>query len=244
VTDAGGSVERAKKLAEEQGEDFDQAMKQEYRHIVHDLYFRRKVDPLVQVTADNMRDFYRMNLAKLYSDKDRAQFRVIKIDPAVTGSMQAAMDKISSIREKAIHGGDFTALASTENDDSFLKGRGGNPCDEGGWMDRDAYRIDAVEAAIWKLEPGQVTPVIQADGALYIAKLEAKHIGAVRPFDDQNVQYDIWGRIHQQQMGEVWARIMDESIDESIVSSTDPRSLEDRMKVAVDMAMQMYAAAH
>lgn len=239
VTAAGGSVERAKRLAAEDGEDFDQSIKQEYRRIVHDLYVRRKMEPLIQVRADDMRDFYTANLSKLYSEKDQAQFRVIEIDPSVVGNQQAAIDKINAIREKAIHGGDFGMLASTENQNDFLKGRAGNPCDDGQWMERNTYRYDAVEAALWKLEPGQITPVVQAEGLLFIAKLDAKHIGKVRPFEDQTVQADVYSRLHQQQMGDLWSKSKEESVDDQIINTDDTR-----IQVAVDMAMQTYAMAH
>jgi hypothetical protein len=239
VTAAGGSVERAKRLAAEDGEDFDASIKQEYRRIVHDLYVRRKIEPLIKVTADSMRDFYQTNLTKLYSEKDRVQFRVIEIDPANAANPQAALDKITGIRTRVLNGEDFGKLASTVNEDAFLKGRAGNPCDDGAWMDRDTYRIDAVEAALWSLQPGQVTPVIQSDGLLYIACLDAKKLGKVRQFDDPVVQQDIHDRIYQQQMADLWQKSRNESVDEKIVNTDDSR-----IQIAVDMAMQTYAMAH
>jgi parvulin-like peptidyl-prolyl isomerase len=237
VTAAGGSVQKARQNAlEEDGVDLDEAMKQEYRRIVHEIYQRRKIEPLIQVTADNMREFYRLNVAKLYSQKDQAQFRVIKIDPKIAGGKQAALDKINTLHNKATAGEDFAKLASSDNDDSYLKTRGGNPCDEGGWMDRNTYRIDEVEAAVWQLQPGQVTPVIEAGGAFYIAKLLAKHDGVVKPFEDLKVQDDIYNRLRQKQMGELWRKSTDESVNQAMVI-TD----EKRLQVALDMAMQSYS---
>ena len=66
----------------------------------------------------------------------------------------------------------------------MLKKNAGDP---GGWMQRDSYRIDAVDAAVWKLQVGQISPVIDADDAFYIVKLEAKKVGRIRPFDDPAV---------------------------------------------------------
>ena len=239
VTAAGGSVERARRQAAEDGEDFDRSMRKEYRKIVYEIYSHRKIEPLVQVTADDMRDFYTMNVGKLYSEKDRAQFRVIEIDPKAFGGVQPATDKINSLREKAVHGADFAALASADNSNASLKSRAGNPLEEGQWMDRNTYLIDAVEAAVWKLEPGQITPLIEADGKFYIAKLEAKHLGAVRPFDDQTVQDDINARLRQQQMAALLAKSEEESTDDQMINTDDRR-----IQVAVDMAMQTYAQAH
>jgi parvulin-like peptidyl-prolyl isomerase len=237
VTAAGGSVEQARRQSLElEGQEFDDAMQTEYRRIVHSLYQRRHIEPLIQVSADDMREYYRRNVEKLYSDKDKAQFRVIKVDPAVAGGKQQAMDKINSIRARALHGEDFAALASAENDDSYLKGRAGNPVDAGEWLDRNAYPNDAVEAAIWQIESGQITPVVEFKDALYIAKLDAKHIGVTKTFEDPKVQDDIYTRLRQAQMQELSQRSREDSLGSGIVETDG-----DRMQVAVDMAMQGYA---
>jgi parvulin-like peptidyl-prolyl isomerase len=236
ITAAGGSVEQAKRLSLEDGEDFDASIKQEYRRIVYQLYRRRRIEPLIQVTADDMRDFYTANVGKLYSEKDEAQFRVIAIDPASRGGTKAARDLIESIRAKAAAGADFAKLACAENDDPYLKGRRGNPCDDGGWMEKNTYRIDAVEGAAWSIEPGQVSPVIETEGKLYIVHLDAKHNGTVKAFEDQTVQDDIYNRLYQEQLSELWRKSKDDSVGDGMIS-TD----ETRVQVAVDMAMQGYA---
>ena len=206
VIAAGGSESVARQQALDDGEEFDESLKTEYRRVVSEIYKRRRIDPLVHVTADQMREYYRLHLAKLYSTKDRAQFRVLAINPANCGGMKAAMEKITALRERAAHGEDFTALASTVNDDDFLKSRGGNPCDDGGWMERNTYRIDEVEAAVWQIQPGQITPVIQADHQLYIAKLEARRNGVTQAFDDLAVQDQIYGQLRQEQFSNLWEK--------------------------------------
>ena len=117
-----------------------------------------------------------------------------------------------------------------------MKGRSGNPCDEGAWIEKNTYRFDAVEAAAWSIEPGQITPVVEAEGRLYIARLDAKRNGIVRPFEEQAVQDDIYNRLHQQQLGELWRKSKDDSIGDAMIN-TDAN----RLQVALDMAMQRYA---
>ncbi len=237
VTAAGGSVEQARRKALlEEGDDFDTSMQKEYRRIVHSLYQRRRIDPMIQVSADGMREYYRLNCAKLYGDKDKAQFRVIKIDPDAAGGMEPATAKINALREKALHGADFGALASADNDDSYLKGRGGNPTDPGEWIERNTYPNDAIEAALWQIEPGQITPVIQANHALYIAKLDARHLGITKSFEDQKVQDDIYNKLRQSQLADLSQKSKEDSLGNGMVE-TD----EDRMQIALDMAMQGYA---
>ena len=236
VKQAGGSLELARRNAAADGYDFDDLCRRDYRRTVVGVYQRREIDPHVQVSAQDMREFYAANAAKLYGDKDRLQFRVIEIDPARMGGKNpraAAMAKAESIRAKAVAGQDFAALASSENHDDALRASGGDP---GGWMDRGSYRVDAVENALWPLSPGGVTPVV-ADGDLfYVAKLLDKHAGVTRPFDDPTVQDDVLKRLTQRQMSALWERVRDQAMSDAIVYAP-----EDRMNIALEMVMQKYA---
>ncbi len=236
VKQAGGSLELARRTAAADGYDFDELCRRDYRRIVVGVYQRKQIDPHVQVTAQDMREFYAANGAKLYGDKDRLKFRVIEIDPARMGGKDpqgAAKAKIESIRTKAVAGQDFAALASSENHDDALRASGGDP---GGWLDRGSYRVDAVEQALWPLQPGGVTPVIADGDVFYIAKLEDKHVGQTRPFDDPTVQDDVLKRLTQRQLSALWERIRDEAMSDAMFSAP-----EDRLNIAVEMVMQKYA---
>src|SRR5206468_3463403 len=133
ITEAGGSLELAKRKARAEGQSFDDVVQQEHRKMMQELLYQRRIIPRVQVSAADMRDYYRANVDKIYTEHAQAQFRVIKIDPARIGGANAradALDRIKGIRERAIDGVDFATLASTENQDDYLKGRAGDP---GGW---------------------------------------------------------------------------------------------------------------
>jgi len=238
VKQAGGSMELARRRAAEDGYDFDEMMTRDYRQIVVGIYRRREIEPRVQVSAQDMREFYAAHGDQLYGDKDRMQFRVIEIDPARMGGKDpraAALAKIGSIRDKAAAGQDFAALASTENHDDGLRASGGDP---GGWMERGSYRVDAVDRALWSLQPGGVTPVVEADGVFYVAKLEDKHVGRTRPFDDPTVQDDILRRLTQQQLAALRDRVRDAALADAVC--TPPDEIERRLNTALEMVMQKY----
>lgn len=236
VTESNGSLELAKRKVEADGTPFDEAMQQEYRQIMHRMFYQRKIMPLIQVTPQDMRKFYDANFDKLFSERDQAQFRVIKIDPARIGGPDAvatAKKRIAEVRAKALAGEDFTTLASSENQDDYLKSRAGDP---GGWMQRDSYRIDAVDKAVWALNAGDITPVIATENAFFIAKLEAKKMGRTRPFEDQTVQDEIYNRLFQQQFSILRDGVLYDLESEAVVRK-DPALLD----TALDMAMQQYA---
>ena len=145
------------------------------------------------------------------------------------------MKRITSIRERAEGGEDFATLAATENQDDYLKKNAGDP---GGWMQRDVYRVDEVDHAVWKLQPGQISPVINAEDAFFIVKLEAKKPGRVRPFDDPSVQEEVRTILTDQQTQERVAALQQQMVDDQglIVRGADGSLLQP----AVDMAMQEY----
>lgn len=235
VTEAGGSLEMAKRKARAEGQSFDELMQREHRKMMQELFYQRRIIPRIQVSAADMREQYRATVGKAYTELARAQFRVIMIDPKRIGGADAgalALERIKAIRQKAVNGEDFATLASTENQDDYLKGRGGDP---GGWMQRDAYRIDAVDKAVWQLQPGQITGVIQEGGAYYIAKLEARKDGRVRPFEDQSVQDEIRNKLWQQQFSVLREKVRHELVNEAVIRTDDAL-----LDTALDMAMQKY----
>jgi parvulin-like peptidyl-prolyl isomerase len=231
ITAAGGSVELAKRKAIASGTTFDDTMQDFKRQITFRLYLQKMIEPRIQVAAADLRKYYNANLDKLYTVKEQAQFRVIKIDPARIGGADAktvAMKRITAIRDRAQNGEDFAALASTENQDEYLKKNAGDP---GGWMQRDSYRIDAVDNAVWKLQPGQISPVLSAEDAFFIVKLEAKKAGRVDPFEA--MQDQIEEKLVDDQKKALMNRLMtDDGLD--IVRN------EKVLDTAVDMAMQEY----
>jgi parvulin-like peptidyl-prolyl isomerase len=236
LRDAAGVEQLARRKAADDGAEFDDQCNQTYRMIVNDLFRKRQIEPMIQVTADDMREFYRQNLTKLYTQKEQIQFRVIEISPDVIGGDQPdryALDKVTALRAKAARGDDFASLASSENDDPYLRSTGG---DVGGWKDRNAFREQAVDEAVWKLDAGQVTDVIKSDGNYYIACVEQKKTGHVRPFEDEAVQDEIYARLYRQQGLAQMMRLQNEADDDAIVKLT-----QSSLDTAVDMAMQKYA---
>ncbi len=236
ITDAGGSLETARRIAQADGTDFDELVKQKYRFYMTWVYYQKKVNPRIQVSADDMRKYYEHNLDKEFTDRDQAQFRLIKIDPSQMGDEQRAREKAEELRKRAAGGEDFAEMAASVNHDKrLMKERG----DEG-WIERGAYRLEKVEKAVWSVQPGQVTPVVQDGSAFYIAKLEARKMGRVRPFEEEAVQEDIHRKLHAQQF-----RLMREQIQANLIADAIVRGDPDRdpkmMDPAIEMALQKYA---
>lgn len=241
ITNAGGSLELAKRRWAEEGWDFDERIEHEYRLAMYRVYVQKRVAPLVQVTASDIRRYYDANRDKEFTQEARAKFRVIRIDPRNSDLElpgPAAAERLAQqLREEAVTGGaDFEDLARQTNAPS-LKESGGLVGTADGWLPRGSYVSEKVEQAVWDLRPGQVTEVIEDGGAFHIARLEDRQEATERPFEDLAVQESIRKRLEAQQLGELLER-EHRRLEREAVTQRQPGMLQ----AAVDMAMQRYPA--
>lgn len=231
VAKAGGSLELAKRRALEDGTDFEETVHQHYRLVMTQLYYQRRVFPLIQVSASDLRRYYEAN-PKEFSETAQAKFRLIRIDIAATGGREAALNKAKSVYERARSGEDFEKLARQVNDDPSLMRNGGLV---GDWVEKGAFRLDKVEKAVWDLKPGEVSLPIDTDGAFYIARLEAKKGGRVQRFEDQAVQDRIRDILRKQQFNALRDK-MRMDLESKAIIDLKPEMI----KTAMEMVMQQY----
>lgn len=235
VRQSGGAESQARARARAEGRDFDELVNERYKLAMRQVYFQRKELPKIQITANDLRRFYDRNLASRFSEPEAAFFRVIKIGAQQMGGMQPAKDKIEQIRERAVRGADFAQLASEVNHDPVLKRNRGAIGPEGEGIQRGSYRLEAVEQAVWKLEPGEVTPPIQIGQDFYIAKLETKKAGRVIPFDEPSVQAQIHEALRAEQLDALRGRLIKRLEDNAIIHPKPPH-----YQPALEMAIQQY----
>lgn len=232
ILEAGGSLQNAIRLAAENGDDFDELVRRENRRFLVRIYYEKKVRPRVSnATTADMRRFYRENVTRLFTEKTEAQFRMIRVDPARHGGREAALTRIRNIRDRALAGEDFAQLASTLNDDAALARRGGDV----GTIGRGAFFLENVEEAVFRTEPGGLTEIVEDRGGFYLAKVESRTIGAVRPFDDPAVQAAIREELLSEEISRMRRRAVAE-LQRSALINTDPAMLQ----TAVEMAVQRY----
>ena len=230
VTRAGGSVEMVRRRYAAHNRNFDEQVTEAYRRHLSLRLLRKRVFPRVQVTAAEMRQYYEANREKEYTVRDAAQFEMIQIDPAKVGGSELAKQKIDDLRASAAAGEDFAALAKYSTGPRLRNSEG-----ELSWIERNAFALPAVEEAVWKIQPGEVTPVIEDGGRFYIARLEQKRPGRVRPFEEEATQFDISEKLRAQKFEPEYKKMLQDLRDQSIVR-TDPAM----MRAALDMAMQRY----
>ncbi|MCS7033230.1 MAG: peptidylprolyl isomerase [Phycisphaerae bacterium] len=231
VTEAGGSLEEARRKARAEGTTFEEKVMDEYRANLVRIYYSKKIFPRVQVSADEMRRFYDRNRQTLFTERAAAQFRLIKVDVKKVGSAPMALAKAEELRDRARRGEDFETLAREYNDDSRLRSNGGDV----GMIDRGAFARQKVEEAVWALSPGQITDVIEDSGAYYIARLEQKKEGRERSFEEEAVQDQIRRELSSRQLTEMRERRREELLQNAVVNPYPPP-----IEPLVEIVMQKY----
>jgi hypothetical protein len=238
ITKAGGSIELARRRWADDGWDFDDRLDYQYRVNMTRVFYQRRVFPLVHVTASDIRHYYEQNKATEFTRPARAKFRVIKIDPRqlkLPGGASEAKKYVTDVRAKAVANANFEQLARELNDPA-LKASGGL-IGADGWLERGSYVAEKVEAAAWALKPGEVTDVIEERGAFYVAKLEDKQDAVGRDFEDPQVQQAIIETLRAQQFKQLQEQRQEKLLKDAVIQE-HPQM----MQVALDMAMQRYAA--
>jgi parvulin-like peptidyl-prolyl isomerase len=238
ITLAGGSLEVAKAKSAADGDDFEELVKRQYRKYMIDVYRGKKLMPRVQVTVDDMRKYYDAHKEDEFTEHAAAHFRLLEVDVQKTGTREQALDKIRQKLERARNGEDFAVICAKENDDSLKASKSGDM----GWINKGSFAQEKVEEAVWKLQPGQFTDVIDAGKAFYIAKLEEVRPGRTRPFNEQpggdklSVQDQIKDKLQRQQLRELSVEFEHKLRQDAIVDTNTTM-----LGLCVDMAMQKYA---
>jgi peptidyl-prolyl cis-trans isomerase C len=225
ITEAGGSLEIARRRAAAEGEDFDDRVDDQHRFLMILLYRTRKIDPRVQVTAEEMREYYRSHLASQFTKLDKATVWILNADPADLGD-DVALAKMKDYQRRLRSGEDFAQIAQAQNSSVFSQEQ---------TIERHSFVLQNVENAIWAMQPGQVSGIITDRGGYYLIKVDTLDRGGVQPFEDEAVQDQIRAKLRSQQLQKLQDEEMQKLRDNAVVRS-DPSMID----AAVEMALQNY----
>jgi parvulin-like peptidyl-prolyl isomerase len=229
LTQAGGSLELARRRAAESGISFEDQLEERKRIELIRLYYQKKVYPKIQVSADDIRAYYDKN-DEQYTEHEKVTFRLLKVDIKKTGNKDKAILKVADKHKRAKAGEDFKEMVLKENDEQMFA----RP--DMGEMSAKSFAITKVRDALEDLQPGQISDVIEDSGAFYIVQLVDRKGGATRSFSDQKVQDDIRFKLRTEQLRVLSDQKRNELLKGAIINHT-PQMRD----IAVDMAMQKYA---
>lgn len=232
VSEAGGSREVARQRMRDQGQDFDEMIRQEYRRALVSIYYRKRVFPRANISVEEMRQFYIRNRESRFTEQPALAFRMIRLDPKDIGDPALARTRATEARDRARAGESFEQLARDMNREPFLVERGGLI----GPISRGSFRFPGVEKIAWETPVGQVSDIIEDEGLLFLVLPTDRKEGRVASFDEPAVQEQIEQAMREVRMLEVQEREQQRLRAEALITA-DPAMLEP----AIDMAMQLRA---
>ena len=235
VSQAGGSLEMARSLAREEGNDFDTMLAKQERQTLVALYYRKKIFPRVSLTVDEMRRYYEQNLTRSFTTPATATLRVVRVDVADAGGDAQAQVRIEDARRRLAGGENPDAVSDDFNRSGLLRDRKGLV----GPVSKGSYAIAELDDAVWRTPAGRVTPAVRSGNAYYVALVSDRAEEVVRPFDDAEVQRQITDAIRNAKIAEIQTKARDALQRDAVIQAD-----EEMLAPAVEMSMQLYPAWH
>lgn len=232
ITRSGGSIEMAKRASLNDPilpMDFEERIAEQSRLELVKIYYNKKVYPKIQVSGTDIREYYDRNVSKEFTQNEQVKFRLLKVDVAKTGSKDAAITKINDKYKRAKAGEDFKEMVLKENDEKMFAR------EDMGDVAPKSFAIAKVRDALEKLQPGQLSDIIEDRGGFYLVQVIERKEGRVRPFEEQKVQDEIRFKLRSEQF-----RVLREQKQQELMKGAIIRADEQMAQIALDMAMQKY----
>ncbi len=172
------------KMLRDAGRTYDSFRQEEREAFIVYVMNRSKVSSEIMISPRRIEQRYNATQDR-FRVGDRARLRMIVVDASrhARGEARKVADAAFA-RLKA--GEDFAKVASEVSDDSRTY-KGGDR----GWIDskEKALRAD-LQAAVFNLQPGAMSEVLEFDGSCFIVKVEERKPAQVRPLTEVRIEIE------------------------------------------------------
>ncbi len=181
VTQSYGGEEALDKALAAQGLDRQYVRQKVMQSLSFDHLMNREIKPGIEVGEDAIRTYYETNKEQMRLPVLYKVRRIIKQFPQEGGDevRQSIRSQLETVRQQAVGGADFAALAKEHSDDDDTREKGG----ELPWFALPG-KGDALERVIAGLEVGQLSEVLQAPGGLLLIRLEERQPERTRTLEE------------------------------------------------------------
>ena len=133
-----------------------------------------KMNP--DITHDEMLDYYREHIAD-YAVPAKAKFEILTIKWSGFPTHEEALNKLAAMGNEVVFGANFAAVAAKHSQEPNAK--------EGGqydWITQGALASQPIDRAIFALEVGKLSQIIQDDTGCHIIRVTARQPAGQVPF--------------------------------------------------------------
>jgi peptidyl-prolyl cis-trans isomerase C len=171
---------------------------------------KQKVVPQVHVTHSELLDYYNQVKAERYAQPDRIHMAMIMIKKSESPEPAHARALAQSLYDRILRKEDFSKLATTRSHDPMAS-KGG----DWGFVGRGAFRIKAVDDALWALKAGEVSPIVETDEAFFIVKALERQDARTVPFTE--VQAALEQEVRKKKYGDALSQYIQSIYEKSYV---------------------------
>jgi parvulin-like peptidyl-prolyl isomerase len=110
----------------------------------------------------------------------RVRHILVKVESQDEAAVQAALDKLNSLRERVLKGESLARLAEQYSDDTWSAPRGGDL----GWVKRGEL-TEAIDNYIWTAPVGQVSNVLISSQGLHLVLIVERHFSSAESYEGE-----------------------------------------------------------
>lgn len=158
--------------------------------------FRRKINPRIYVTRQDLLDYYAKLKAKQFTRTTKVKLRLIVLKKGEFANEEAARGLADAVEERAKGGEDFEKLARR-----FSHGMMAEAGGLWGFVQKGSFKVKAVDEALFKLPRGGVSDLIETDDAFYIVQAADRREARIVPFTE--VQKELKRALRKQRFNEL-----------------------------------------
>jgi parvulin-like peptidyl-prolyl isomerase len=194
ISEAGSKPLLEERLSK-QGTTLDTAIQKEKDRVLVQRFLHEKVAPTVHVTHSELQRRYDEVCQERYVKQTRVHLLLMTLKKSEFESLEQGKSAAVDVQRRVVEGEPFGKLAERNSHD-VMATKGG----DWGFITQGAFKVKAVDDAVFQLGTGEVAPLIETRDAWYVAKVAAREDGRTVPLTE--VQEDIEDEIREKHYNE------------------------------------------
>jgi peptidyl-prolyl cis-trans isomerase SurA len=188
-----GSMEEMEKKVEQEGLSWEDLKTQIRNNLLTQEVIRREVGSHINIPSEDVKKYYDEHQKDFVRPEQVVLYEIfLSTEGKSPEEISSVEKKADDLRNRVVKGEDFNEIAKHFSEGSTGKDGGFLGTFERGQLDKQ------LEEAVFKMDKGQMTPVIQTKTGFEVLRVEAHYEAGLQPQD--KVENEIMNRIYGQKM--------------------------------------------
>jgi peptidyl-prolyl cis-trans isomerase SurA len=180
-----------------------------YRHFIKAQIRKAKIidaaiKPTVAMTEEKIRGYYQNHKNNYLYPEVRVSQILIQVSPEATPKdWEQAKAKVETVLQDLRKGTPFEELASRYSDDTPSAASGGDL----GFF-KKGEMVPMLEAVVFRMQPGEVSEVVQSSHGFHIFKVTDRRAGSLAPFEE--IKEQVTEDYYREEVTRLYAKWLDD----------------------------------